>query len=470
MDINDVINKKIQEYSKINIYSDKHTYSDGLPIGLDIKASTRQFDALVRLWNTSGGKAKIIKMYLFNVLMSLRNNRGKAYNITGPYFWVSSILSTKIPGALSLIFAGIETAWLDIDAKEMINWGGSWYTEELKDEDKKWAKEAISAAEGNTKQIKGPNIAESIAKFVGIVGNKVDKTGVYSKLSENTFTADKPSSQYDSQRYAKIFSSSSLYELKSLNLKEDKPSTTNVLRKRNRRFPDYTYGSIVVIGNTNEGTFPFHDIKKIDEFSDKQFVPFYIKDIRRGIAILLNAYFDAEVLNERFDITVSEHKTLHRINSIFSWVNTKKSYDLKFSLFAIDRNDHINMIKKLQFIRDLVYPIYDENNMIISPAGIFKIKLGNYLNNRNDSGLYAFMTGLNFDNKNFNTNDDLEDGEFNFRHMLTIVNMQFVTLDEYPSCDIQNPLNYWLQKDIKDKIESKTNVIPNEQTNNIATT
>jgi|GEM_PF-6937365 len=406
---------------KGNIYSPKKPYDDDSIFG--INASISQVDAIKRVWKTSAGKSKILKWLLFATAMSaLRNERGKIYDVT--YILSSTVLPSTVVGIYYLAIAGIKPAYLDIIYKGII---GESVRDEILKEDKKFQDEI---KRGNFNQQSDPmsSVLNKAKSLITGKSGKVDKIRPY--LERNTYNEETNMQEYITvTSYKKLLDIEPSQEDKEKNEIIRKPAVF----KKNKNF-DYGYGSIVVIGSNFE---TFIEYDKVDELSDLQYFPFYIKDLRKGSSILLNAYVSNE-FSERFDISLNEFRLLHRINNISSWSTTKKSYDLKFTLFATDRDDLMVMQEKLQYIRDLAYPIFDKAGLITSPACIFKIKFGSLLNNKRNTGLFAILNSLEF-SSNCIVMDAHIKRKYNYRHFITNVTMLFNTIDEYPSCDANNP-------------------------------
>lgn len=134
--------------------------------------------------------------------------------------------------------------------------------------------------------------------------------------------------------------------------KEPMKAAVKELSKDNKVFTnDYINGRI-----------PKEEVKKMEDYLERDYMPFYFHDLRTNEIISFHAFLDSAT--DSIQAEYNETEGYGRVGVIPIYKNTKRSINFSFKVLAVNDGDHDQMWYKLNRLAACLYPQYSEGRLL----------------------------------------------------------------------------------------------------------
>lgn len=107
-----------------------------------------------------------------------------------------------------------------------------------------------------------------------------------------------------------------------------------------------------------ERRLPVELVKKIEEYMESEYMPFYMHDLRTNEVLSMHAFLDS--ISDSFSPNYNESKGYGRIDAVRHYVDTTRSINLGFTLYATNVDDFDFMWYQINKIVSMVYPQWSQ--------------------------------------------------------------------------------------------------------------
>jgi hypothetical protein len=125
-------------------------------------------------------------------------------------------------------------------------------------------------------------------------------------------------------------------------------------------------GNKVVISEedniTNGNRIKASVVEEMENYLERDYMPFYFHDIRTNEIIAFHAFLDA--VSDSFDADYNESEGFGRVDKVYTYKSTNRSITLSFRLVALDPEDFDEMWMKVNKMVTLVYPQWSKGREI----------------------------------------------------------------------------------------------------------
>jgi len=104
----------------------------------------------------------------------------------------------------------------------------------------------------------------------------------------------------------------------------------------------------------NERRLPKELVKKIEDYLESEYVPFYIHDVRTNEILSFHAFIES--ISDSFNPEYTSASGFGRIDEVKSYVKTTRNINLSFTIAATSETDHDFMWYQINKLVTLVYP------------------------------------------------------------------------------------------------------------------
>lgn len=100
------------------------------------------------------------------------------------------------------------------------------------------------------------------------------------------------------------------------------------------------------------------DVKKMEDYLEADYMPFYFHDLRTNEIIAFHAFLDA--ISDSYNVDYTETEGYGRIGKVLTYKNTQRSINLNFAVLATSEEDFDEMWFKINKLITLLYPQYTQ--------------------------------------------------------------------------------------------------------------
>lgn len=118
----------------------------------------------------------------------------------------------------------------------------------------------------------------------------------------------------------------------------------------------------------NSRRLPQKLVKKVEEYLDNEYMPFYLHDLRTNEIVSMHAFLDS--ISDSFSPEYSSNSGYGRIDDVKHYVKTTRNINITFSLVSMQEEDHDLMWYQINKIVSMVYPQWSAG--IPATTGKFK--------------------------------------------------------------------------------------------------
>lgn len=104
------------------------------------------------------------------------------------------------------------------------------------------------------------------------------------------------------------------------------------------------------------------DVKKIEDYLEADYMPFYFHDLRTNEVISFKAFLDS--VADSYNVDYTESEGYGRIGKVLNYKNTQRSINLAFSILATNPDDFDEMWYKVNKLITLLYPQYTQGRIL----------------------------------------------------------------------------------------------------------
>ena len=109
-------------------------------------------------------------------------------------------------------------------------------------------------------------------------------------------------------------------------------------------------------------------VKKVEEYLDNEYMPFYLHDLRTNEIVSMHAFLDS--ISDSFSPEYTSNSGYGRIDDVKHYVKTTRNINITFSLVSMQQEDHDLMWYQINKIVSMVYPQWSAG--IPATTGKFK--------------------------------------------------------------------------------------------------
>lgn len=110
--------------------------------------------------------------------------------------------------------------------------------------------------------------------------------------------------------------------------------------------------------NASNGRFSQGEVKKMEDYLEADYMPFYFHDIRTNEIISFHAFM--ENISDEYDVEYTENEGYGRVGKVLTYKNTNRSISMDFSVVATNPSDFDEMWFKINKLVTLLYPQYTQ--------------------------------------------------------------------------------------------------------------
>lgn len=114
--------------------------------------------------------------------------------------------------------------------------------------------------------------------------------------------------------------------------------------------------------STEGNRFLQDDVKKMEDYLEADYMPFYFHDLRTNEIISFKAFLDS--IADNYNVDYSESEGYGRIGKVLTYKNTQRSINLSFSIVATNTEDFDEMWYKVNKLITLLYPQYTQGRTL----------------------------------------------------------------------------------------------------------
>lgn len=134
--------------------------------------------------------------------------------------------------------------------------------------------------------------------------------------------------------------------------KEPMKAAVKELSKENNVFTnDYINGRI-----------PNEEVKRMEDYLERDYMPFYFHDLRTNEIISFHAFLDSAT--DSIQAEYNESEGYGRVGVVPIYKNTKRSISFSFKVLAVNDSDHDQMWYKLNRLAACLHPQYSEGRIL----------------------------------------------------------------------------------------------------------
>jgi hypothetical protein len=110
--------------------------------------------------------------------------------------------------------------------------------------------------------------------------------------------------------------------------------------------------------NKNERRLPLELVKKIEDYMESEYMPFYMHDLRTNEVLSMHAFLDN--ISDSFQPDYTSATGYGRIDDVKHYIKTTRSINLGFTLYATSEEDFDFMWYQINKIVSMVYPQWSQ--------------------------------------------------------------------------------------------------------------
>lgn len=110
------------------------------------------------------------------------------------------------------------------------------------------------------------------------------------------------------------------------------------------------------------GRIPKAEVKKMEDYLERDYMPFYFHDLRTNEIISFHAFLDSA--SDSIQAEYNEVEGYGRIGVVPIYKNTKRSISFSFKVLAVNDSDHDQMWYKLNRLAACLHPQYSEGRIL----------------------------------------------------------------------------------------------------------
>lgn len=110
------------------------------------------------------------------------------------------------------------------------------------------------------------------------------------------------------------------------------------------------------------GRIPKAEVKKMEDYLERDYMPFYFHDLRTNEIISFHAFLDSA--SDNIQAEYNEVEGYGRIGVVPIYKNTKRSISFSFKVLAVNEADHDQMWYKLNRLAACLHPQYSEGRIL----------------------------------------------------------------------------------------------------------
>jgi len=103
-------------------------------------------------------------------------------------------------------------------------------------------------------------------------------------------------------------------------------------------------------------------VAKMENYLEKDYMPFYFHDLRTNEIISFHAFLDG--VSDSFEASFNETEGFGRVDKVYTYKSTNRSLNVSFKLVALDEEDQSHMWYKINKLVTLVYPQWTKGREI----------------------------------------------------------------------------------------------------------
>ena len=163
---------------------------------------------------------------------------------------------------------------------------------------------------------------------------------------------------------------------------------------------------------TNENRIKNDIVKKMEEYLERDYMPFWFQDLRTNEIISFHAFLDS--VTDGYDTDYSESEGFGRVGKVMVYKNTNRNISLSFKILATGEDDFNKMWFKVNKLVTLVYPQWTKgrevkfgNNKFVQPfsqhpgaSPMIRLRLGDIFKSNYSkfalARLFGFSEGSDF--------------------------------------------------------------------------
>jgi hypothetical protein len=117
------------------------------------------------------------------------------------------------------------------------------------------------------------------------------------------------------------------------------------------------------------GRIPKAEVKKMEDYLERDYMPFYFHDLRTNEIISFHAFLESA--SDSIQAEYNEVEGYGRIGVVPIYKNTKRNINFAFKILAVNDNDHDQMWYKLNRLAACLHPQYSEGRILSQQGNKF---------------------------------------------------------------------------------------------------
>lgn len=106
------------------------------------------------------------------------------------------------------------------------------------------------------------------------------------------------------------------------------------------------------------GRFLAEDVRKMENYLEADYMPFYFHDLRTNEIISFHAFLDS--ISDSYTVDYTENEGYGRVGKVLTYKNTQRSVNLSFAVVSTNPDDFDEMWYKVNKLVTLLYPQYTQ--------------------------------------------------------------------------------------------------------------
>lgn len=106
------------------------------------------------------------------------------------------------------------------------------------------------------------------------------------------------------------------------------------------------------------GRFLAEDVRKMENYLEADYMPFYFHDLRTNEIISFHAFLDS--ISDSYTVDYTENEGYGRVGKVLTYKNTQRTVNLSFAVVATNSEDFDEMWYKVNKLITLLYPQYTQ--------------------------------------------------------------------------------------------------------------